>query len=508
MDRIEHLPLAQLRESPFNPRKHYPEHELEELSASIHSQGVLQPIVVRPLPEGQQDIEHTHEIVFGHRRYRAAALAELEALPCIVRPLSDRDAAVAQTHENAKRADVTAFEEADSFAHLMHHHGLSADQVAAAVGKSRSHVYGRLKLHNAAPAVRQAFAEQGLSAETALELARIPNAKLQAEALKRIKDYSGDWMSTRDAKRALKHRYVFSLVEAAFALGDSQLHPSAGACHDCPKASFNDPDLQAEGGTFCIDQACFEAKEALQRERHLDDMAAAGHTVLEGEQAKALMPAVWRVPEGYVRRSGAGWDTGSGMQKFDALCEQAKAQGIEPPKLTLVVLDPDEEPIELVQEDQLDAFHAALGLHTQPAEAAPERPDPLAGWSPAERLTRDRSAWTRVRHAVIASVIGRKRTLEDLRHVVHRLVRDVGELGPVGVALGIHGEDEIDEDDLHAWADQASPDQLGALLVADALSNALDCYHPTQDDARQLVALAGQYGVDAASFAAPAEAVA
>lgn len=507
MERIELIPLAHLRESPFNPRKTYPEAELAELAESIASQGVLQPIVVRPLPEAQTDIEHTHELVFGHRRFRAAQLAELEEIPCIVRDLSDRDAAIAQTHENAKRADVTPFEEADSFAHLMDQHGLTADQVAAAVGKSRSYVYGRLKLHNAAPVVREAFAEQGLSAEIALELARIPNHKVQAQALKRCKGYGDQWLSTREAKNALKHQYVFDLKLAPFDLGDATLDPSAGACHNCPKASFNDPDLATEPGHFCIDQACYQGKEVALRARYLDDMAAAGHTVLEGDEAKAFMPEVWRTPAGYTRTHHAGWVKDSGHVDFETLCAEAKAQGIEPPKRTLVVLDEAKPPFELVAEAALDAFHAALGLRDEPSSRDERRQehDPMAGWSAAERLTRDRHAWERVKKAAILKLRGRARTVADLRLVLHVKLDMAGTFGDAGVWLGIHGDDDIDTDALHDWINKASPDQLAELLVADAIDEALGSYAHSQECAAERVAVAEHYGVDVLAYAQPAE---
>lgn len=508
MDRIEFLPLASLRESPFNPRQHYPEADLAELAESIASQGVLQPIVVRPLPDDQADIEHTHELIFGHRRFRAAQMAELEDLPCIVRAMSDREAAIAQTHENAKRADVTPFEEADSFAHLMHQHGLSADQVAAAVGKSRSYVYGRLKLHNAAPVVRQAFAEQGLSAKIALELARIPNPKLQGAALKLVRYGAGEWLSTRDAKRALKHRYVFDLTQAPFDLGDPSLVFSAGACHHCPRMSLNDPDLATEPGTFCIDQACHDSKLAAHRERYLDDMARAGHTVLEGEQAKAFLPSRWDEPKGYKRTQHAGWwgRDGAGQSvylHFEQLLERAKAAGIEPPLRTLVVLDPTEQPVELIRRDAFEDFLGALGLKAPVGQAShddgddgDDAHDPTAHWSPAERLTRDRDAWSRVKHATMQAVRHRARTVAELRLVLHVRLDCYDTFGEAGVALGLHGDDEIDTDALHAWIDTASPDQLAELLVAEALDEALGHYTHEQDSAARRVALAASYGVD------------
>jgi hypothetical protein len=424
--------------------------------------------------------------------------------------MSDREAAIAQTHENAKRADVTPFEEADSFAHLMQHHGLNADQVAAEVGKSRSYVYGRLKLANAAPVVRQAFNAQGLSAEIVLELARIPNHKLQAEALKRCKSHGDTWFSTRDAKSILKSRYVFDLKEAPFDLGDSLLDPFAGSCHNCPRCSLNDPDLATEPGTFCIDQACYKGKEAKQRDRYLDAAARAGHTVLEGAEAKAFMPTHWQAPTGFERTSHAGvgaanTDGSDERIRWGDMLDRAKAEGIEPPKLTLVALEANQDPIELVKSEDLAAFKRALHL-TKDGETGDRHPQARAmetNWSPAERIVRTGSGWTAVRKAAILSLRNRARTLADLRLVLHEVFDCCDTFGDAGVWLGIHSDGDVDPDQVHAWIDQASPDELGVLLVANYLDEALGSYQRTAEDR---IALAEAYGVDVLAVGQPAEA--
>lgn len=100
-EQILRVPLSALRESPFNPRKTYDEADLQDLAESIKTQGVMQPIVVRPLPDGQADVALRYEIVFGHRRFRACALLpeyrdDTLGAPIIVRDLDDQQAACAQ----------------------------------------------------------------------------------------------------------------------------------------------------------------------------------------------------------------------------------------------------------------------------------------------------------------------------------------------------------------------------------------------------------------------------
>lgn len=497
------IPLSQLRESPFNPRKAYPEAELLELADSIRSQGVLQPVVVRPLPDSQGDIKHTHELVFGHRRARAAALAQLDAVPCIVRAFSDREAAVAQAHENAKRADVTPFEEADSFLHLMAQHSLSAEQVAEAVGKSRSYVYGRLKLCKASTAVRAAFADEGLSAEIALEVARIPSAKAQGAALNAVRHYSGGWLSTRDAKLVLKQRFVVDLKEAPWDLADATLAPGAGACSSCPHMSLNDPSCATGLDTLCLDKACYETKEQAHRQRHLAYMAAAGHTVVTGDAAKALLTrGEYSAPEGYSLARQAGVYQSGQYIGFKHQLERAAAQGIEPPKRTLVQLQPNADPVELIAEQDLLAFQHQLGLRDADDDSDTEQPDPLAHWSPTERLTRDPALWRSACMAALRGVRGRPRTLAELRLVMHALVDCRGEFGEAGVQLGVHGT-EVDEAALHSWIETATADQLAELLVADALDQLLSGYCPNQADAARRIALAEHYGVDLLALAQP-----
>ncbi len=165
---ITQLPLSVLHESPFNPRKTYA--ALDELAASIRAEGIHQPLVVRPrlMNVLRPDLVDEYEVVFGHRRLRAAELAGLETVPCIVRALSDLEARRAQLTENIQRADVHPLEEAEAFAELMEQHAVTADALAQQIGKSLSHVYARLTLRRLVPAVR----DRVLAGEVGAEVPR------------------------------------------------------------------------------------------------------------------------------------------------------------------------------------------------------------------------------------------------------------------------------------------------------------------------------------------------
>ncbi len=116
--------------------------ELEELAASIRQRGVLQPILVRPYPGKTGE----YQIVAGERRWRAAQRAGLMALPALVRELGDQETLELALIENLQRADLNALEEAAAFASLMVLSGGTQDELAQAVGKSRSHVANTLRL--------------------------------------------------------------------------------------------------------------------------------------------------------------------------------------------------------------------------------------------------------------------------------------------------------------------------------------------------------------------------
>jgi ParB family chromosome partitioning protein len=117
---------------------------LEELAASIKAKGVIQPIVVRRLPEGSEGARY--EIIAGERRWRAAKLAGLADIPCIVRELSDRDAVAVALIENIQREELTAAEEARALQRLATEFALTHEQVATAVGRSRAAVSNLIRL--------------------------------------------------------------------------------------------------------------------------------------------------------------------------------------------------------------------------------------------------------------------------------------------------------------------------------------------------------------------------
>ena len=172
------LPLAVLTESKTNPRRIFEDAALKELAASIRSQGVLSPLLVRPLNE------RSFEIVAGARRYRAAQMAESETIPVRIVNLTDAEALEAQLIENLQRRDVHPLEEAQGFRALLNleEPKYSIEQIAAKTGKSPTYVAQRLKLTELSPAVVEAFYKDEIGVGHALLLAKLQPAE-QEQAL-------------------------------------------------------------------------------------------------------------------------------------------------------------------------------------------------------------------------------------------------------------------------------------------------------------------------------------
>ena len=148
------LPLALMRAGAFQPRQAIHSQPLEELAASIKANGVIQPIVVRKLPEAEPSGAR-YEIIAGERRWQAAKLAGLADIPAIVRELSDREASAVALIENIQREDLNPLEEARALTRLIEEFGLTHSQAAEAVGRSRAAVSNLLRLTELAEEVKE-----------------------------------------------------------------------------------------------------------------------------------------------------------------------------------------------------------------------------------------------------------------------------------------------------------------------------------------------------------------
>jgi len=139
---LQKLAIEFLHSGKYQPRKDMSEEALEELASSIRSQGIIQPIVVRPIGE------NSYEIIAGERRWRAAQIAKLDVVPCIIKDVPDEAAVAIALIENIQREDLNAMEEAIALSRLLNEFELTHQQVADAVGKSRTTVTNLLRLNN------------------------------------------------------------------------------------------------------------------------------------------------------------------------------------------------------------------------------------------------------------------------------------------------------------------------------------------------------------------------
>src|SRR5216684_7524004 len=176
------VPIEAIRPSPFQPRRHFPEAELDGLAQSIREKGIVQPLLVRPIADAAEDFE----LVAGERRWRAAQRVGLHEVPVVVRSLGDSDALEIALVENLQREDLSPLDEAEAYSRLMREFGRGQASLAEAVGKSRSHVANTVRLLSLPAPVRRSLEAGALSAGHARALLGAPDpAALAAEVVRR-----------------------------------------------------------------------------------------------------------------------------------------------------------------------------------------------------------------------------------------------------------------------------------------------------------------------------------
>jgi len=260
------LPLESLVESPLNPRRSFDQDALAELAESIRTQGILSPLLVRPLGE------HTYEIVAGARRYRAAQRAGLDYAPVRIVDLTEAQALETSIVENLQRRDVHPLEEAQGFAALLNLETprYSIEQIAAKCGKQPGYVASRLRLTELAPAVAEAFAKDEIGLGHALLLAKLQPEQQQEALPSCFQEHFGGGgkskrilLPVRHLQQWIERNILLELASAPFAKNDAELVPAAGACVDCPKRTgFNTVlfgDMGA-GQDSCTDPKCYHVK--------------------------------------------------------------------------------------------------------------------------------------------------------------------------------------------------------------------------------------------------------
>ena len=378
---IRSLPLAALTFSQtpaqIERRKGFSQEKLQELADSIKSEGLLQPIVVRPASnidvidaettgrwypahrngigrhnkigtgfDSKEEAEDAatklrdeagFEVVAGERRVRASKIVGKEEILASVRDLSDQQVAKIQLIENLQREDVHPLAEAEGYEELLKKHGYSVDQIAAETGKSKAYIYARVKLLALDPSSRKFFQENKLSASTALLIARIPVASLQRQAAAEIVNpRHGEPMSYRDALDYIQHEYMLRLEEAPFPTDRDGLVRNVGPCGSCPKRTGNQPQLfeDIKGADVCTDPTCFKAKREAWSKQQLAEAKEKGTPVITGKRAAQIKPHEHsgHLAEGYTRLDEKCWEDPKHRTYKQILGKEAKPTLLQAPK--------------------------------------------------------------------------------------------------------------------------------------------------------------------------------
>lgn len=191
IETIQEINIDEIVLNNKQPRKDFDEEKLEELAASMEQHGVLQPVILRKVGRG-------YELVAGERRWRAAAKAGIKKIPAVVKELSDGDVLEIALIENLQREDLNPIEEASAYKQLMDEFGLTQEELAKRVGKSRSQIANTLRLLNLEEEILKFIFEGKLTAGHARALLSIEDKKLRYGLAKKI---SNEGLSVRQAEQ-------------------------------------------------------------------------------------------------------------------------------------------------------------------------------------------------------------------------------------------------------------------------------------------------------------------
>jgi len=219
---LSEIPIEQLQRGVYQPRSEFEPEALDTLAASIKAQGILQPVVVRPISQ------HRYEILSGERRWRAAQLAGLDRVPVVIRDVPDEDAIAIALIENIQREDLNPVEEAFGLKRLQDEFGLNQEQIAQAVGRSRSAVANSLRLLNLHGDIQKMLGQGAIEVGHAKVLLGLDSAD-QLRAARQV------------AKRGLSVRQTEALVKSWG--GDAAVKPNKD-----PNVSRLEQDLSARFG--------------------------------------------------------------------------------------------------------------------------------------------------------------------------------------------------------------------------------------------------------------------
>ena len=177
---IKYLPIESIKPNPYQPRKDFNQRSLEELSQSIKSYGVIQPISVRKL------YEDSYELIAGERRLRASELANLKEIPAIIVEFRDRESAIIALMENIQREDLNFIEEAEGYNNLIKDHDFTQQELAEKMGKSQSTIANKLRLLKLPNDIKRDLLDHGLTERHGRALLKLPDDDLKRDILDKV----------------------------------------------------------------------------------------------------------------------------------------------------------------------------------------------------------------------------------------------------------------------------------------------------------------------------------
>jgi ParB family chromosome partitioning protein len=501
---IQDIPIAKIRESKTNPRRFFDETKLAELADNIRQHGVLQPILLRPLPEGETG---TYELVAGTRRYRASKLAKRESIPATVRELTDAQALELQVIENVQRVDVHPLDEAQGYAALieLQPDTYTVESIAARVGRSPAYVNGRLRLIQLIPEAKQAFYEDKLTVAHAFEIARLqPTDQRRAlqecfpqyrNAAAILKDKKAEATTVRELRAWIEREIHLDLTNAPFDPQDETLLPKAGACARCPKRTGSNPLLfpEVRQKSICTDRECYRAKVEALVQIHVKPLQEKGEKPLRVSQAPA-----WQA-------NGHAKDV-----LFEGQYRKAKAKGECPNTKAAVLIDGKGAGniFYLCQAEKCDVHNHVTRYQPTPREQAQRKKEALA--ERIEKLSR-----VRILEAIrkkLPDALSRPNlemvALDYFRRLGHDNHRRLSKLyaWEEKKSKTSWGAETVDYEKIAAAAVQVmKAADLNCFLVVCALVSDLYCpgYNPTQplEKDSNLARTAARYKVDSAKVA-------
>ena len=189
---VKQIPINSIRPNPYQPRRDFNRKSLEELSQSIKSYGVIQPISVRQISN------QTYELIAGERRLRASELAELTEVPALIVDYRDRESAIIALIENLQREDLNFIEEAEGYNNLIIDHKFTQQELAQKIGKSQSTIANKIRLLKLPSDIKKSLVEEGLTERHGRALLKLPEDEIRYQVLEKVVKKSLNVSSTEE----------------------------------------------------------------------------------------------------------------------------------------------------------------------------------------------------------------------------------------------------------------------------------------------------------------------